>query len=89
MPTSQPEPSESFERASSPAAQDQPAERGGRAGAQAPTRPMAPGDEAPAGSPGTGEDVCPACGGSGRADDGGACTTCAGAGTVTVGIGGA
>src|SRR5262245_22315834 len=28
--------------------------------------PMAPGDEAPAGTPGTGEKPCPRCGGSGR-----------------------
>jgi hypothetical protein len=51
-------------------------------------RPMAPGDEAPAGTPGTGEDVCPDCGGSGvRA--GRECPTCHGSGKVTVGIGGA
>ena len=29
-------------------------------------RMMAPGDEAPPGTPGTAEDVCPACGGSGN-----------------------
>src|SRR5947199_303234 len=29
-------------------------------------KPMAPGDQAPPGTPGTGEDVCPRCGGSGR-----------------------
>jgi hypothetical protein len=50
--------------------------------------PMSPGDEAPAGTPGTGEDVCPDCGGSGRRD-GRECTTCQGTGKVTVGIGGA
>lgn len=53
-------------------------------------QPMAPGDEAPAGSAGTGENVCPACGGSGRAADGrGNCAYCGGTGKVTVGIGGA
>lgn len=49
--------------------------------------PMAPGDEAPAGAPGTGEDVCPRCGGTGRLD-GSACPDCAGTGKVNVGIGG-
>lgn len=51
-------------------------------------RPMSPGDEAPAGTPGTGEDVCPDCGGSGQRA-GGACPTCQGTGKVTIGIGGA
>ncbi|MEJ7929926.1 hypothetical protein WG922_08070 [Ramlibacter sp. AN1015] len=49
---------------------------------------MSPGDEAPAGTPGTGEGVCPRCGGSGRLE-GGSCPDCAGTGKVTVGIGGA
>lgn len=50
--------------------------------------PMRRGDQAPAGTPGTGETVCPSCGGSGlRA--GGSCPECAGTGRVTVGIGGA
>jgi DnaJ-class molecular chaperone len=49
---------------------------------------MSPGDEAPAGTPGTGEDVCPNCGGSGRAASG-ACPMCGGTGKVIVGIGGA
>jgi hypothetical protein len=50
--------------------------------------PMAPGDQAPEGTPGTGENVCPRCGGSGRV---GAetCPECQGTGKVTVGIGGA
>jgi len=48
----------------------------------------APGDEAPAGTPGTGEAVCPACGGSGRASTGGECPDCAGTGRVVHGIGG-
>jgi DnaJ-class molecular chaperone len=51
-------------------------------------RTMAPGDEAPPGTAGTGDDVCPDCGGSGR-KAGGVCPTCLGKGTVTVGIGGA
>lgn len=54
-----------------------------------PTRSdLAPGDEAPPGTPGTGEDVCPECGGSGRRD-GDACPSCEGTGRVVRGIGGA
>jgi hypothetical protein len=48
----------------------------------------APGDEAPAGTPGTGEKTCPACGGSGRDETGGDCPSCQGSGKVTAGIGG-
>ena len=51
-------------------------------------KPMAPGDDAPAGTPGTGENVCPRCGGSGRIG-GSACPECEGTGKVTKGIGGA
>jgi len=70
-----------------PGASDQPA---GEQGAQArgTTVPMAPGDEAPAGTPGTGEDVCRTCGGSGKLGAT-SCPDCAGTGKVTVGIGGA
>ncbi|WP_280151229.1 hypothetical protein [Piscinibacter sp. XHJ-5] len=50
-------------------------------------RPMAPGDQAPAGTPGTGEDVCPRCGGSGRLANA-VCTECGGRGKVVKGIGG-
>jgi hypothetical protein len=52
------------------------------------TQPMAPGDEAPAGTPGTGEAVCPVCGGSGRVSSG-TCAECQGTGKIIVGIGGA
>lgn len=57
---------------------------------QAPTArpPMSPGDEAPAGTPGTGENVCPRCGGSGKVG-GTTCPECQGTGKVTVGVGGA
>jgi hypothetical protein len=47
-----------------------------------------PGDEAPAGTPGTGENICPECKGSGRID-GGPCPNCGGSGKVIEGIGGA
>jgi len=47
-----------------------------------------PGDEAPRGTPGTGEDICPECQGSGRID-GGPCRNCGGHGTIVKGIGGA
>src|SRR5689334_1692792 len=61
---------------------DQPA---GQVGGQpvASQRPMSPGDEAPVGTPGTGETVCPKCGGSGRlgASD---CPECGGTGKINV-----
>jgi hypothetical protein len=50
--------------------------------------PLAPGDEAPAGTPGTGEDICPLCGGRGKDDSGQTCRECQGTGKVNVGIGG-
>ncbi len=46
-----------------------------------------PGDEAAPGTPGTGEDVCRTCNGSGIVD-GEDCPTCDGTGVVTEGIGG-
>ena len=66
---------------------DQPAGQAPRSpvGAQP---PMAPGDEAPAGTPSTGENVCPQCGGTGRLGAS-ACPNCEGTGKVIVGIGGA
>ena len=50
--------------------------------------PMAPGDEAPEGTPDTAETVCPQCGGSGSVN-GSPCTNCLGTGKINVGIGGA
>jgi DnaJ-class molecular chaperone len=47
-----------------------------------------PGDEATPGTPGTGEDVCPDCKGSGRNASGQPCPACGGTGKVTEGIGG-
>lgn len=46
-----------------------------------------PGDEAPRGTPGTGEDVCPECNGA-RRIDGAPCPNCGGRGTIIRGIGG-
>lgn len=54
-----------------------------------PTRAhMSPGDEAPPGTPGTGENICRHCGGSGLLE-GRNCLYCEGSGTVITGIGGA
>ncbi|MBF6620044.1 MAG: hypothetical protein ITG02_07420 [Patulibacter sp.] len=55
--------------------------------ARSDTDDLAPGDEAPPGTPGSGEDVCPRCGGSGRLDDA-TCDECAGTGRVIRGVGG-
>ncbi len=52
------------------------------------TGPMSPGDDAPVGTPGTGESICPTCGGNGK-HDGKTCETCDGTGKVNKGIGGA
>jgi len=58
-------------------------------GLASPTQaPMSPGDEAPPGTPGTAPNVCPRCGGSGRAGDE-VCANCQGTGRINVGIGGA
>jgi hypothetical protein len=58
-------------------------------GAHGESAAMNPGDQAPEGTPGTGENVCPDCAGSGRKSGGGQCPTCAGTGIVIEGIGGA
>lgn len=47
-----------------------------------------PGDQAAPGTPGTGEDICPVCGGDGRTDAG-PCENCGGTGKIIAGIGGA
>lgn len=49
---------------------------------------LKPGDEAFAGTPGTGEDLCEVCGGSGIRKDGTECPNCEGSGRVVHGIGG-
>ena len=61
------------------------AEDKGSGGQQTPV--MNPGDVAPPGTPGTGEDVCPVCHGSGRAAQG-PCANCGGTGKVIKGIAG-
>ena len=46
-----------------------------------------PGDEATPGTPGTGENLCPDCSGTGKIE-GKACPECKGTGKVITGIGG-
>jgi hypothetical protein len=48
----------------------------------------APGDQADPGTPGTGEALCPVCGGSGKVE-GETCQNCRGTGKIIEGIGGA
>jgi DnaJ-class molecular chaperone len=50
--------------------------------------PLHPGDAAKPGTPGTGEDICDACKGSGKLSDGRVCPMCGGTGKVVEGIGG-
>ena len=52
------------------------------------TSEMNRGDQAPPGTPGTGEDLCPKCGGKGTVD-GKKCEHCGGTGKVIQGVGGA
>jgi RecJ-like exonuclease len=49
--------------------------------------PLNPGDEAQPGAPGTGENTCPACSGSGTLNAA-PCPECGGTGIVIEGIGG-
>jgi hypothetical protein len=67
-----------------PPAAASPSEDGPRPGAA----PLAPGDEAPAGTAGTGETVCDRCGGRGTIDGGARCPVCGGSGKLIHGIGG-
>ena len=63
----------------------------GQSGSDAPgssgTAHPAPGDHATEGTTGTGENLCPACNGSGKID-GRLCATCDGSGKVIEGLGG-
>jgi len=59
----------------------------GLTGAKIMAEPLNPGDDAAPGTPGTGEDVCPRCGGKGTIE-GGECRNCGGTGKVIEGIGG-
>jgi DnaJ-class molecular chaperone len=52
------------------------------------SRRMNPGDEAPPGTPGTGEDICPQCNGKGKTARGETCRNCGGTGKIVRGIGG-
>lgn len=52
------------------------------------TAPLNPGDEAAPGTPGTGEDTCPVCHGSGKLEDDKPCANCGGSGVIVEGIGG-
>jgi len=66
-----------------------PAGREARTPDPAPSRkPLAAGDEAAAGTPGTGETVCDRCGGRGTIDGGARCPVCSGSGKLIHGIGG-
>jgi RecJ-like exonuclease len=53
-----------------------------------PEKEVHPGDEAPPDTPGTGEDICPRCKGTGKLGDGSECPECAGTGRIVEGIGG-
>ncbi|MDX3911743.1 MAG: hypothetical protein QHC67_18375 [Sphingobium sp.] len=50
--------------------------------------PLNPGDVAAPGTPGTGENLCATCSGTGRLDDR-ECPECGGSGKIIEGIGGA
>ena len=52
------------------------------------TTSRSPGDDAPAGTVGTGEDVCGRCEGTGKLDGDRVCPDCEGSGVVIQGIGG-
>jgi hypothetical protein len=50
--------------------------------------PLNPGDQTAPGTPGTGENSCPVCRGTGQVN-GGECQNCGGTGVIVEGIGGA
>jgi hypothetical protein len=51
------------------------------------TPKLNPGDQGEPGTPGTGENVCPDCKGSGKLNAG-PCPTCGGSGKIVEGVGG-
>lgn len=53
-----------------------------------PSTKLNPGDDAQPGTPGTGENLCPDCSGTGKRDNK-PCPTCGGTGKVIEGVGGA
>jgi RecJ-like exonuclease len=53
-----------------------------------PDKQMNPGDEAPPDTPGTGEDICPMCKGTGKIENGRECPNCGGTGKIIEGVGG-
>lgn len=53
-----------------------------------PANHLKPGDEALPGTPGSGEDICGDCSGTGKLKGGAECPTCEGTGRITQGIGG-
>ena len=67
-----------------------PEHAGGSVGSKATscTPSQNPGDDALPGTPGTGEDICQRCAGSGKITGGQECPDCDGTGTVIQGIGG-
>jgi hypothetical protein len=52
-------------------------------------RGLTPGDGAAPGAPGSGDTICPECGGSGALAGGETCPICAGTGKVVQGVAGA
>lgn len=62
--------------------------QGEQAPSSAPPDRLKPGDEAWAGTPGTGADLCEQCGGRGKISNGQECPNCEGTGKVIHGIGG-
>ena len=59
----------------------------GEPGLHPAAEPMNPGDEAPPGTPGTGEAMCPECQGTGRLESG-PCENCGDTGRIVEGVGG-
>ena len=63
-----------------------PADNSAATNAPSATEPMNPGDESPAGTPGTAENICPDCGGSGRRGAS-SCAACGGSGKIVANVG--